>query len=574
MAKVPEFGNGFYFLLGIGASMGLGLSLVAPLGAEPLPDQSPAAQLAQLSGQTSATEAPVELPEGIQNLPGVIQVQEFRYQGSTVYSPETLDATVQFEEIYRGQEVTLAEVLQAATQITQRYVEDGYITSGAFLPLEANTPEQLEAGIVTIEILEGRVEPIQITGLQRLRSGYVRSRLARGAQQPLNQEQLLQSLQLLRLDPLIESLSAELSVGAEPGTSVLQVAVVEAPSFGLQLSTDNNRSPSVGSFRRGLTIEEGNLLGWGDRIQFSYFNTDGSDEFSGSYSIPLNAKDGTLNLTYRNTDNQVIEEPFESIDIDSPSEEITVSFRQPLILTPAEEFALELSYTYEENETTLLGIPAPLSPGADEDGITRASVLRFAQDYQRQGSQSVLAARSQFSLGVEVFDPTVSDVGAPDNNFFSWRGQFQYVQLTAPDTLLIVRSDLQLADQALFSLEQFGVGGQQTVRGYRENALVTDNGLTGSVEYRFPIYRSEGLPEDRTVVQLTPFLDVGSGWNNSGPNPDPNTLVGLGLGVLWRQGDRFSARVDYGIPLVDIPDSSDQTWQENGIYFSVQYNLF
>ncbi len=542
--------------------------------AEPSSTEADALQFAQLSGQTSTTEAPVELPEGIQTLPGSIQVQEFRYRGSTVYDPEMLDQIVGFETVYQDQEVSLAQVLQAATQITQRYVADGYITSGAFLPLEENTPEQLEAGIVTIEILEGRVEPIEIRGLGRLRPGYVRSRLARGARQPLNQEQLLQSLQLLRLDPLIESLSAELSVGAEPGTSVLEVAIEEAPSFDLQLSTDNNRSPSVGSFRRGLTVEEGNLFGFGDRIQFSYFNTDGSDEFNGSYSIPLNARDGTFNLSYRNTTNQIIEEPFETVDIDSPSEELIVSFRQPLILTPEEELALELSYTYEENLTTLLGVPIQLSPGANEEGETRASVLRFAQDYQRQGEQSVLAARSQFSLGVELFDPTFSDSGQPDNSFLAWRGQFQYVQLTAPDTLLIFRSDLQLADQALFSLEQFGVGGQQTVRGYRENALETDNGLLGSVEYRFPIYRSQGLPEDRTIVQLTPFLDVGAGWNNTGPNPDPNTLAGLGLGVLWRQGDRFSARVDYGIPLVDIPDTSDRTLQENGIYFSVQYNLF
>ncbi|MCU0567201.1 MAG: hypothetical protein MUF49_11455 [Oculatellaceae cyanobacterium Prado106] len=36
---------------------------------------------------------------------------------------------------------------------------------------------------------------------------------------------------------------------------------------------------------------------------------------------------------------------------------------------------------------------------------------------------------------------------------------------------------------------------------------------------------------------------------------------------------KFSARVDWGIPLVDV-DSGDRTWQENGIYLSLRYTSF
>jgi hemolysin activation/secretion protein len=44
------------------------------------------------------------------------------------------------------------------------------------------------------------------------------------------------------------------------------------------------------------------------------------------------------------------------------------------------------------------------------------------------------------------------------------------------------------------------------------------------------------------------------------------------LGLLWQQ-DNFSARLDWGIPLVPI-DGEKQTWQENGIYFSLIYRPF
>ena len=57
--------------------------------------------------------------------------------------------------------------------------------------------------------------------------------------------------------------------------------------------------------------------------------------------------------------------------------------------------------------------------------------------------------------------------------YFSWRGQAQLVRLLAPDTLFLIRADVQLADRALVPLEQIGVGGQETVRGYRQDLLLS-----------------------------------------------------------------------------------------------------
>ncbi len=73
-------------------------------------------------------------------------------------------------------------------------------------------------------------------------------------------------------------------------------------------------------------------------------------------------------------------------------------------------------------------------------------------------------------------------------------------------------------------------------------------------------------------LQVTPFIDFGTAWNIDRVDPDPNTLVGIGLGLLWQQSDYLRARLDWGIPLVDI-DSRDRTWQENGVYFQLEYNL-
>jgi hypothetical protein len=50
-----------------------------------------------------------------------------------------------------------------------------------------------------------------------------------------------------------------------------------------------------------------------------------------------------------------------------------------------------------------------------------------------------------------------------------------YVSL-APETLFLLRADVQLSPDELVPLEQFGLGGIESVRGYRQDALLTDNG--------------------------------------------------------------------------------------------------
>jgi hemolysin activation/secretion protein len=74
--------------------------------------------------------------------------------------------------------------------------------------------------------------------------------------------------------------------------------------------------------------------------------------------------------------------------------------------------------------------------------------------------------RSQFSLGIDVLNPTIN-TSAPDGRFFSWQGQAQLARLLAPNTLLVLHTNTQLASRALLPLEQFGLGGIDNVRGYR-----------------------------------------------------------------------------------------------------------
>lgn len=133
-----------------------------------------------------------------------------------------------------------------------------------------------------------------------------------------------------------------------------------------------------------------------------------------------------------------------------------------------------------------------------------------------------------------------------------------------------MRGDMQLATESLVPLEQFGLGGPQTIRGYRQNALLTDNGMLFSSEIRLPVLR---VPEVDGLLQIVPFVDVGYGWNIFSPSPEQPTLAALGLGMLWQMDNRFDARLDIGIPLVNVNDAGNSL-QESGIHFTLDYWLF
>ncbi|MEH2226286.1 ShlB/FhaC/HecB family hemolysin secretion/activation protein [Nostoc sp.] len=492
------------------------------------------------------------------------RVDRIEVLGSTVFKAEQFAAVT---NPFVGRELTFAELLQVKDAITKLYTDNGYVTTGALL-----IPQTIEAGTIKIQVIEGSLQEIKIVGNRRLHTQYIRDRIKLGAGKPLNIPHLIEKLQLLRLNPRIQNLSAELQTGVQPGTNVLQVEVKEAETFKLTASLDNGRSPSVGSFRRGVDLQEANLLGLGDTLSVGYANTDGSNTINVNYTLPINAHNGTVSFGFSQGWNHVIEEPFSVLDIQSNTRSYELSYRQPLVQKPTQELAVGLSFSRQSSQTELgldnIG-PFRLSPGADANGKTNISALRFFQEYTQRSNQYVFAARSQFSLGVDWFDANVSD-NEPDSRFFAWRGQAQWVRQLAPDTLFLVRGDFQLAADSLVPLEQFGLGGQLSVRGYRQDALLTDNGLLFSAEFRVPIVRAAKIGG---VLQLTPFIDVGKGWNTEGENPSPSTLVSTGLGLLWKQGDNFFARLDWGIPLISV-DGERRSLQENGLYFSVSYSAF
>ena len=499
-----------------------------------------------------------------QDVPGTIILSRFEIIGNQVLPPSEIKQILQ---PYLFRPISFIELLEAQQAITQLLVERGYFTSGAFIP-----PQRITNRTVRVEIIEGKIEEIKISGLRKLKPEYIRSRIAITTQPPLNQDKLLNALQLLQLNPLIKNISAELSQGVNPGGSFLEIEIEEANTFALELNLDNQRAPSVGSQRRQVSIGEGNLLGFGDRFNVSYINTDGSNSLEDlSYVFPVGAYNSQIRLAHSRTNSQIITEPFQDLELETKNRYYEATYSQPLYQTPNRELTVGLTFSRQNSQTSLMDIGfSSLSRGADSEGKTQISALRLFQEYSDRTTKQVFAIRSQFSIGIDAFDATINANNLPDSKFLIWRGQTEYLRMLTSKTNLFLRSELQLSERPLVSLEQFSAGGAISVRGYRQDRILGDNGLFLSAELRNTLWQ---VPQWDLRFQVNPFFDFARVWNSDDLLLETNTLASLGVGLQLLVRDNFAARLDWGIPLIDDGESGDSL-QENGIHFSIKANLF
>jgi len=498
-------------------------------------------------------------------------VREIKITGNTVFSEETL-AEVTAPYVNRELSDTDLESLRLA--LTIFYINKGYINSGAIIP-----DQTILDGIITIDIIEGRLTNIEVEGNKWFRDRYIQSRIRLGAEPPLNIYVLQEQLQILQQDERIQKLNAELRPDVKRGDSVLMVKVQDEFPFKILLESDNYQSPSVGAERGRITLIDLNLTGFGDVLTFTYGQSSGIfPEIDVSYTLPFTAYDTALILRYRKNDFSVIEQSFKDLDIKSKSDIASITLRQPFFRTLNREFALALMGEYLRNKTYLDEEPFSFSPGV-KDGKSVVSAIRFIQEYLYRDLIQVIAIRSRLSLGIDALGATInSGIDIPDGRFFAWLLQCQWARrFKLLDIQLIARMDLQVANKSLLPLEQISVGGRYSVRGYRENTLVRDNGFIASLESRIPVIRNKPLVD---FLEFCQFVDFGSAWNKDLPTPKPRAIESVGLGLRWGATFKYPILLKpqfelyWGVPLKKVYTPPRWNLQDSGIHFRFLITAF
>lgn len=490
-------------------------------------------------------------------------VKKIHVVGSTVFSEAEL---AQLTAPYENREVTTEDLEELRRAITLLYVNKGYATSGAVIPDQAITE-----GEVTIQVIEGVLSEIRIEGTSWFAKSYVEDRIRMSVGPPFNMNPLRDRLQLLLQDPRLNRLNAELKPGAKPGEGILDVQVQESNPIHAWLEFNNYQTPVVGAERGLATITHQNLTGHGDVANFTYGQSRGVNPIIDvNYALPLNRYDTSIFVGYRRNDFLVVANPFKPLDINSRSEIFTITLRQPVYRTLSDEVAVTLTGERSTNKNWLLGQDFDFVAGM-EGGAATVSAIRFGQEWTHRTPTSVIAVRSRMSLGIDVLDATVNRGPVADGQFFSWLGQANWVKrFESTGIELMNRIDIQIANDRLFPLEQFAVGGRYSVRGYRENTLVRDNAFLYSIEPRFPLWTSK---EGYDIVQFAPFVDVGRAWSAKGVTGIPETLASIGAGLRFNLFNRANANIYWGQQLNHIRGGNGNL-QDHGIHVQFVWNVF
>ena len=533
-----------------------------------------------LSLESMPASPGIAIPEKLESKPsaqeqkdqtlGAIELDTVLFEGNTVFSIKELNALA---KPYLHRLVGVDELEELRRSITYYYINKGYITSGATFP-----PNPIEGKTLRIRIVEGKVGEMRIDGQGWLRRGYIENRLIPDKNSPLNMNVLQDRFRLLLADPLFERLNGRLLPGDDRGASILDLAVTRSQPYQLSAISDNYRPPSVGGIALGANAWIRNLTKQGDLIDFTFLTSapSGGDayQYSGNWLVPIGDYGTRAYFSASNSNVSIIEESLVNINIKSNSLTVEGGINQLLIDNFQRRLSFGAGISIKDNETSLLGHSFSFIPGLP-NGKSQISAVRINQEYIERWEKFAWALRSTFSIGIDALGSTIQKNHLnPDSEYFAWLGQSRGVwNVPQIKSDFVFKGAVQVSDDPLLPLERMAVGGRNTVRGYRENQLVRDNGYAASTELHIHLV---GDSQTKYRFDLVPFFDFGAAWNNHDSTPIQQTMrhiYSAGIGFQFRMY-RFNSEFFWAHRLESQSPQQHGDLQDQGIHFQARIDAF
>jgi hemolysin activation/secretion protein len=491
-----------------------------------------------------------------------VSFAEIAVEGSSVFAREELEALT---APYENRPISFETLQELRQYLSRRYVERGYVTSGVVLPDQA-----ARDGEIVLRAIEGELTAVVVEGNRRLRTRAIERRISHYLDTPLNLADLQLGLRNLQNDPLVERVNAALEPGSAPGQSLLRVDVAERRPLELTVLAGNDRSTAVGEHHATIGVTYRGLIGNGDVVGGHFGGTEGARDNALEYGVPLSPGGAALDIRVSEQDADIVEEPFAAIDITSRIETFSATASRPFVDTGERALRGFVSFEHKRSESTLLDTPFSFSPG-EIDGKARGSALNLGVEWTHRRGAHALVARATAQMGVDAVDATMNAEG-PDSDFVAFIGQLQYARRIAwRDSRLLVRGFMQLADEALLAMYKLPVGGRYSVRGYRENQLVRDQGLSASVEYQFPAL-VDASGQRRGKLDLAVFADYGVSLDESEllTVSRREHLASVGFGLLWDPLPGLHLEAYRGVELAE-QDNPRESLQDRGIHYNLVF---
>jgi hemolysin activation/secretion protein len=515
------------------------------------------------------------------------------FTGNTVFKSAELERIV---APAIGKEMTLGELNELITKITDYYVSHGYILAQAYLP-----PQEIRDGVVEVAILEGEVGAIEVSGNKRYRSPTILN-----AMDPVRKRRVLNETVLeTALNQLNEypglKVRAALKPGVRRGVSDLQLTAEERIPYTLALNIDNYGSRLTGPWRYGTTVGIGNLTGLGDNLTLQGLKSNTRLFFTNiGYLIPISHAGTKLGLNWNHSEN-IVGEEFASSRPVGRADVASADIHQTIIKTAALGLTINAGFDFKTIRNIINGSLA--NGSKDELRVFRLGLHGEYQDQWRGrnffgftvhqgvdfwGASTQNAPGTSFQVATGVgggpgyFTKLTGDVARYQPLGFPFIQKLPILPLVLNDSYVILRATGQVASDRLLSSERFSIGGYYTVRGYPVSEKLGDNGYAATAEFVVPIPSSKKVPFSasawKEMVQLAFFIDHG------GTFATPISLPQGGFGYLTGAGVGLRINLPFGVPKpVDRgqlalkidwasaigrprPSSRDQGISLNGVY--------
>ncbi|MBI4861223.1 MAG: ShlB/FhaC/HecB family hemolysin secretion/activation protein, partial [Candidatus Riflebacteria bacterium] len=189
--------------------------------------------------------------------PRMIPVSEICVVGNSVIPPDEMSAMV---DRYEGRSCSLSQLKRLALEISRAYHNRGFYLARAFLPAQ-----ELDGGIVRIQVVEGRLGRVLVSGNHHDGSEFLRGFFAPELDLAIQRMSLERSVLLLnRFTDL--NVQLVLGPGLKEGTSDAHLKVCDSRPLHVELDVDNYGSRLLGEVRGWLGLLKGRALFEGELV--------------------------------------------------------------------------------------------------------------------------------------------------------------------------------------------------------------------------------------------------------------------------------------------------------------------
>jgi hemolysin activation/secretion protein len=426
--------------------------------------------------------------------------------GNHVYQTELL------EDLYKdklNKKISVADLFAIVESITDFYRNNGYVLSQAILP-----PQSIKNGIVEINIIEGFIDQVSVTG-----KPYYAKKRVYGFGEQIRKNPPLQITRMEKYLLLANEIPAtQVRAVLEPskvriGGADLVLVTDNKPLTGY-LSYDDYGNLYTGPQEMTANLALNSILVSGDSTQGTVVKTPKGQELlynDLNYNVPL-YNEGVRWLFDRNSATTHPLFVLQPEKIQGISVNYSTTLQYPVIRTPTQSLNLQLGFIYADTYSTTFGqqIYTDHIRSLELDGL-----YNFSDRFYGSNSISGMIKKGLplfgFSPNTNPLTATTSRPGGY-SNYLKLVLQLSRTQfIKGPFSLYgLIRG--QTSFTPLLSGEQFSYGGSQLGRGYDVAELLGDKGIGGTVELHLTFNPEKLVLQS---VQFYLFYDAGCIWNFS-----------------------------------------------------------